>query len=64
MSLIEVLKKVVVGAPLGVAAVAALPIFGAVGTVTALDAAVGATVGALAGVMDAVKNEKETQRRD
>ena len=41
-----------------VAAVVALPIFGAVGTITATGMAVGATVGAIAGAVDAANKEK------
>ncbi|MDD2810330.1 hypothetical protein [Rhodoferax sp.] len=52
MSFLGALKKIVIGAPLGVLAVTALPIFGAVGAITATGVAVGAMVGAAAGVVD------------
>lgn len=50
--------KIVVGAAAGVGTVMALPIFGAVGTVTAIGAAVGAGIGAAAGAVSAVDNKK------
>ena len=52
MSFLGALTKIVIGAPLGVLAVTALPIFGVVGAITATGVAVGATVGAAAGVAD------------
>lgn len=45
---------IAVGAGVGVAAVTALPIFGAVGTITATGAVVGSLVGAAAGAFDAL----------
>ena len=57
MSFLGLLGKVVIGAPLGVLAVVALPVFGAVGTVTALGTAVGAVVGATGGVLDELNED-------
>ena len=54
MTFLGVLTKVVIGAPLGVLAFTALPIFGAVGTITAVGTAVGSVVGATAGVADEI----------
>jgi len=55
MSLLGFLKKVVIGAPLGVLAITALPVFGAVGMITATGIAVGSVLGAACGVVDEVK---------
>lgn len=55
------LWKIVAGAAAGVGALAALPVFGAVGTITAAGAAVGALVGALGG---AVASEMEESDRE
>ncbi len=52
MGILSVLTKIVVGVPLGIAAVTALPIFGAVGAITATGIAVGAAVGAVGAVVD------------
>lgn len=54
MSFLGALAKVVIGAPLGVLAVTALPIFGVVGVITATGITVGATVGAIGGVIDEI----------
>ncbi len=59
MSFVSGLMKVVKGATVGVAAVTALPIFGAVGTITAAGIAVGATVGAIAGIADELLESKK-----
>lgn len=58
MSLVNGLVKVAKGATVGVAAVTALPIFGAVGTITAAGITVGALVGAVAGVLDEIVENK------
>ena len=52
MTFLAALKNIAIGSPLGVAAITMLPIFGAVGTITATGIAVGATLGAVAGVTD------------
>ena len=57
MTFLGLLTKIVIGAPLGVLAVTALPIFGAVGTITAAGAAVGSISGALGGVIDEVNGD-------
>jgi hypothetical protein len=57
MSFLGALQKIVIGAPLGVLAVVALPVFGAVGTITAVGIAVGSVLGAAGGVMDELKDE-------
>jgi hypothetical protein len=54
MTFLGALKKIVIGAPLGVLAVTALPVFGAVGTITAIGIAVGSTIGAVAGIADEI----------
>jgi hypothetical protein len=53
MSFIDTLKGIAQGATVGVIAVTALPLFGAVGTITAVGTVVGATVGGIAGAIDA-----------
>lgn len=52
MTFLGSLKNIVLGAPLGVIAVTALPIFGAVGAITATGIGVGSLVGAVCGVLD------------
>ena len=52
MTFIGTLKNIAIGATTGVAVVTALPIFGGVGTITAVGAAVGSTIGAVAGIAD------------
>jgi hypothetical protein len=54
MGFISLLSKIVVGAGAGVAAAAALPILGVVGTI----AAVGTVVGAVVGLADEVSGSK------
>ena len=61
MSFVNGLIKVAKGAVVGVAAVTALPIFGAVGTITAAGILVGAAVGAVAGVADEVIEAKKSR---
>ncbi len=58
MSILNLLKNVVIGAPLGVVAVTVLPIFGAVGSITATGVAVGAVIGAVGGVVDSVTSKE------
>jgi len=57
MGFVSGLLKVVTGAAAGVAAVAALPVFGAVGTITATGMAVGSVLGAAAGVADEINSK-------
>ena len=57
MSFLSALQKIVIGAPLGVIAIVALPVFGAVGTITAAGIAVGSVLGAAGGVMDELKDK-------
>ncbi|MBS0512912.1 MAG: hypothetical protein JSR42_17225 [Proteobacteria bacterium] len=52
MSFLDTLQDVVKGAALGVAALTALPVFGAVGTITTVGVAVGSVVGAGAALAD------------
>lgn len=59
MPFISGLSKVAKGAAIGVAAVTALPLFGAAGTITAAGIAVGALVGAVAGVADELIEQKK-----
>jgi hypothetical protein len=61
MGFISGLLKITKGAAIGVATVTALPIFGAVGTITAVGIAVGVMVGAAAVVADKVMESKKRQ---
>jgi hypothetical protein len=61
MSFVRGLIKVAKGAAVGVAAVTALPIFGAVGTITSAGIIIGAAVGAVAGVADEVIESKKNR---
>lgn len=57
MSFIETLEDMVKGAAVGVAAVTALPIFGAIGAITATGVVVGSTVGAAAALADKLNQD-------
>ena len=59
MGFVSGLLKVAAGAVAGVAAITALPIFGAVGTITATGIAVGSVLGGAAGAADEVLSEEE-----
>lgn len=59
MSFINGLVKVSAGAGAGVLAVTALPIFGAVGAITATGMVVGSLVGAAAGVADELASDRK-----
>ncbi len=59
MSFVRGLVKVAAGAGAGVAVVTALPIFGAVGAITATGLVVGSLLGAAAGVADEVAEKKK-----
>lgn len=61
MSFISGLIKAAKGAAVGVAAVTALPIFGAVGTITAAGIVVGAAVGTIAGIADEMIESKKSK---
>ena len=58
MGFVNGLLKVVTGSAAGVAAVVALPVFGAVGTITAAGVVVGSVVGAVAAIADEI-NESD-----
>lgn len=57
MSYLDTLRKAAVGAGVGVTLVAALPVFGAIGTVTAAGTVVGSVVGAAAGAADSLRDD-------
>ena len=59
MKIVSLLKNVALGASAGVAVLTALPLFGAVGTLTTAGAVVGSLIGGVAGALDSVR----TQRR-
>ena len=63
MSFVRGLVKVAAGAGAGVAVVTALPIFGAVGAITATGLVVGSVLGAAAGVADEVFESKRDNVR-
>jgi hypothetical protein len=56
MSFLRSLEDVAKGAAIGVATVTALPIFGAIGTITSTGIVVGSVVGAAAAVIDTINN--------
>lgn len=58
MSFINTLQSIAKGATVGVLAVTALPIFGAVGVVTATGVVVGSIVGAAAALVDEIEKNK------
>ncbi len=55
MTIISLLKNVALGASAGVAVLTALPLFGAVGTLTTAGAVVGSLVGGAAGALDSMR---------
>ncbi len=57
MNWLDTLRNVTVGAGVGVALVTALPVFGAIGTVTAAGTVVGSVVGAAAGAADSLRDD-------
>lgn len=63
MALVPLIKKIGVGAGVAVVAVTALPIAGAVGTITATGAAVASVVGAVAGAIDHFHDERVEKAR-
>ena len=64
MSFVRGLVKAAAGAGAGVAVVTALPVFGAVGAITAAGLVVGSVLGAAAGVADEVLETKKGNVRD
>jgi hypothetical protein len=66
MKVVPLLRNVSLGASAGVALLTALPLFGAVGTITAAGAVVGSLIGGVAGVLDTLRerrSEVEAGRR-
>ncbi|MBY5949289.1 hypothetical protein [Photobacterium rosenbergii] len=59
MGFVNLLKNVAAGAATGVAVITALPVMGAVGTITATGLIVGSTAGAAMGAIDALQEEEE-----
>ena len=57
MGLVSGLLKIATGAVAGVAAVTVLPIFGAVGAITATGIAVGSVLGGAAGAVDEINSK-------
>lgn len=58
MALVQLIKKIGVGAGVAVVAVTALPVAGAVGTITATGAVVASIVGGIAGAIDHIHEER------
>lgn len=56
MEFVNVLIKVATGSVAGVAAITALPVFGAVGAITSTGVVAGSVIGAIAGVIDEIKD--------
>ncbi len=59
MKIVALLKNVALGASAGVAVLTALPLFGAVGTLTTAGAVVGSLVGGMAGLLDTVRTHRQ-----
>ena len=57
MKLVSLIKNVSLGASAGVALLTALPVFGAVGTLTAAGALIGSVVGGVAGALDTLREK-------
>ena len=57
MKLVPLIRNVSLGASAGVALLTALPVFGAVGTITAAGAVVGSLAGGMAGVLDTWRDQ-------
>ena len=60
MGFVSGLLKIAAGAGAGVVAITALPVFGAVGVITATGIAVGSAIGAVAGAADEIKDNMES----
>lgn len=58
MKIVTLLKNVALGASAGVAVLTALPVFGAVGTLTTAGAVVGSLIGGVAGVLDTLRTQR------
>jgi hypothetical protein len=63
MKIVTLLKNVALGASAGVAVLTALPVFGAVGTLTTAGAVVGSLLGGVAGVLDTPREASRLKRR-
>ncbi len=61
MGWVRGLAKAAAGAGAGVALVTALPVFGAVGTITAAGLAIGSLLGAAAGAVDEWRDHRREQ---
>ncbi len=59
MKFVALLKNVALGATAGVAVLTALPVFGAVGTITTAGAVVGSLLGGMAGVLDTMWTQRQ-----
>lgn len=57
MGMVKTLEKIAASAATGVAVITALPVFGAVGTITVTGIAVGSLLGAAAGLWDAKRGK-------
>jgi hypothetical protein len=62
MSFVRTLAKAAAGAASGVALLTALPVFGAVGAITATGLVVGSLLGASAGVADELIDARKTRK--
>jgi hypothetical protein len=62
MGLVSGMLKAATGAAAGVALITALPVFGAVGVITATGMAVGSVIGAAAGITEEVMEYKKRKR--
>lgn len=58
MKFVPLLKNVALGASAGVALLTALPVFGAVGTLTTAGTLVGSLLGGMAGALDTVRTQR------
>jgi len=54
MTIVNILKNVVIGSAAGVATVVALPVFGAVGAISATGTVVASLAGAACGIYDSI----------
>lgn len=57
MKLVPLIRNVSLGASAGVALLTALPVFGAIGTITAAGAVVGSLAGGMTGVLDTWRDQ-------
>ena len=63
MKIVDLLKNVALGATAGVAVLTVLPVFGAVGTLTAAGQIVGSLAGGAAGLLDTLRKGHQQQAR-